>query len=101
MATGLHVQHPVTGENVAIWVGNCVLMAYGEGAVMAVPGHDERDFAFAKKYGLPIKQVIEVEGREYSTDAWQAWYDAPGRNANSGDYDGLDQGAAIEAVARD
>ncbi len=101
MPTGLFVLHPFTKEKIEAWVGNYVLMAYGEGAVMAVPGHDERDFAFAKKYGLPIKQVIEVEGREYSTDAWQAWYDVPGRNANSGDYDGLDQGAAIEAVARD
>src|SRR5688572_2728702 len=58
--TGLFVLHPITGEKVEVWVGNYVLMGYGEGAVMAVPGHDERDFAFAKKYGLPIKPVIDV-----------------------------------------
>ena len=57
-----------------MWVGNYVLMSYGEGAVMGVPGHDERDFAFAKKYGLPIKQVMAVEGKEFSAEAWQEWY---------------------------
>ncbi|MDX1489535.1 MAG: class I tRNA ligase family protein, partial [Acidiferrobacterales bacterium] len=66
---GLYVTHPLTGEQVELWVGNYVLMTYGEGAVMGVPAHDERDFAFAKKYGLPIKPVIDVEGRPYSTDA--------------------------------
>ncbi|MDP1997530.1 MAG: leucine--tRNA ligase, partial [Gallionella sp.] len=59
MDTGLKVTHPLTGEQVPVWVGNYVLMSYGEGAVMAVPAHDERDFEFAKKYGLPIKQVLE------------------------------------------
>ena len=49
-------------------------MSYGDGAVMGVPAHDERDFAFAKKYGLPIRQVIAVDGETFSTDAWQAWY---------------------------
>ena len=78
MRTGLLVLHPFTKEEVEVWVGNYVLMGYGEGAVMAVPGHDERDFAFAKKYGLPIKQVIDVGGQAYSTDAWQPWYEAPG-----------------------
>ena len=67
MPTGLFVTHPITGEKIEVWIGNYVLMAYGEGAVMGVPGHDERDFAFAKKYGLPIKPVIDVEGRPYST----------------------------------
>jgi leucyl-tRNA synthetase len=99
MATGLHVLHPFTNEPIEVWVGNYVLMGYGEGAVMAVPGHDERDFAFAKKYNLPIRQVIDVDGQVYSTDAWQAWYDAPGRNVNSGKYDGLDQARAIDAIA--
>ncbi|HET9577394.1 MAG TPA: leucine--tRNA ligase [Usitatibacter sp.] len=99
--TGLFVLHPFTKEPVEVWVGNYVLMAYGEGAVMAVPGHDERDFAFAKKYGLTIRQVIDVEGKPYSTDAWQEWYAAPGRNVHSGKYDGLEQQAAIDAVARD
>ena len=55
-------RHPLTGEKLPIWVANFVLMGYGTGAVMAVPGHDERDFAFAKKYGLPIQQVIAVDG---------------------------------------
>ena len=58
MPTGLFVTHPLTGEQVEVWVGNYVLMSYGDGAVMGVPAHDERDFAFAKKYGLPIKQVV-------------------------------------------
>ena len=60
MDTGFKVTHPLTGEQVPVWVGNYVLMSYGEGAVMAVPAHDERDFGFAKKYGLPIKQVIDL-----------------------------------------
>ncbi len=59
MDTGLKVTHPLTGESIPVWVGNYVLMSYGEGAVMAVPAHDERDFGFAQKYGLPIKQVID------------------------------------------
>jgi leucyl-tRNA synthetase len=74
MPTGLFVTHPLTGAQVEVWVGNYVLMTYGDGAVMGVPAHDERDFAFANKYGLPIKQVIGVEGKTYSTDAWQEWY---------------------------
>ena len=64
MATGLVVRHPLTGESVPVWVGNYVLMAYGEGAVMGVPAHDERDLAFANKYGLPVKQVIVVKGAD-------------------------------------
>jgi leucyl-tRNA synthetase len=99
--TGLFVLHPFTHEPVEVWVGNYVLMSYGEGAVMAVPGHDERDFAFAKKYDLPIKQVIDVPGVPYSTDAWQEGYAAAGRCVNSGKYDGLEQRAAIDAVAAD
>src|SRR6187455_1296181 len=102
MPTGLFVLHPVTGEKVEVWVGNYVLISYGEGAVMAVPGHDERDFAFAKKYGLAITQVIEVEGKAYSTDAWQPWYADYGRNAHSGasfrELDGKDYAGAIDAV---
>jgi leucyl-tRNA synthetase len=101
MATGLHVRHPLTGEPVPVWVGNYVLMSYGEGAVMGVPAHDERDFEFAKKYSLPIKPVIDVAGRPYSTDAWQAWYGDHGTCANSGVYDGLEFGAAIDAIAAD
>jgi leucyl-tRNA synthetase len=101
MRTGLFVAHPLTGEKVEVWVGNYVLMAYGEGAVMGVPGHDERDFAFAKKYGLAIKPVIAVEGNVYSTDAWQPWYADYGRCVNSGKYDGLDFQGATDAIAAD
>jgi leucyl-tRNA synthetase len=101
MPTGLFVTHPITGEKIEVWVGNYVLMAYGEGAVMGVPGHDERDFAFAKKYGLPIKPVIDVEDKPYSTEAWQPWYADYGRCVNSGKYDGLDYAAAVNAIAAD
>ncbi len=103
MPTGLSVVHPLTGESIPVWVGNYVLMGYGEGAVMAVPAHDERDFHFAKKYGLPIRQVIEVAGEQFSTEAWQAWY-ADKQNGvcvNSGKYDGLGHAAAVEAIAAD
>jgi len=101
MPTGLYVRHPLSGADVPVWVGNYVLMSYGEGAVMGVPAHDERDFEFAKKYGLPIKQVIDVAGREYSTDAWEPWYSEHGRCVHSGKYDGLDFEAATAAVAAD
>ena len=74
MPTGLVVQHPLTAEAVEVWVGNYVLMSYGDGAVMGVPAHDERDFAFAKKYDLPITQVVAVDGEHYSYDAWADWY---------------------------
>jgi len=103
MPTGIFVAHPLTGERVEVWVGNYVLMGYGEGAVMAVPAHDERDFAFAKKYGLAIEQVIDVTGKTYSLDAWQEWY-ADKQNGvciNSGKYDGLDYQQAIDAIAAD
>ncbi len=103
MPTGLSVTHPLTGESVEVWVGNYVLMAYGDGAVMGVPAHDERDFAFAKKYGLPIRQVIAVEGETFSTDALQPWYEdkVRGRCVNSGQYDGLAYEAAVDAIAAD
>jgi leucyl-tRNA synthetase len=103
MGTGFFVTHPLTGERVEVWVGNYVLMGYGEGAVMGVPAHDERDFEFAKKYGLPIRQVIAVPGETFSTDAWQDWYADKQRGVcvNSGRYDGLDYAAATEAIAAD
>jgi len=101
VATGLHVLHPISGDRIPVWIGNYVLMSYGEGAVMGVPAHDERDFAFAKKYGLAIKPVIDVGGRPYDTDAWQPWYAEHGRCINSGRYDGLEFGAAVAAIAAD
>lgn len=103
MPTGLFVTHPLTGKQVEVWVGNYVLITYGDGAVMGVPGHDERDFAFAKKYNLPIRPVIGIEGKTYSTDAWQEWYGDKenGRNVDSGKYDGLSYQAAVEAVSAD
>jgi leucyl-tRNA synthetase len=101
MPTGLAVRHPISGEAVPVWVGNYVLMSYGEGAVMGVPAHDERDFEFAKKYHLPIKPVIDVAGREYSTHVWAPWYAEHGRCINSGKYDGLEFQAAVDAIAAD
>src|SRR5437870_3041134 len=103
MPTGLFVTHPLTGEQVEVWVGNYVLMAYGEGAVMGVPGHDERDFAFAKKYSLPIKQVIAIDGETFAVDAWQPWYEdrARGYCVNSGRYDRLRYREAVDAIAAD
>ncbi len=103
MPTGLNVTHPLTGESIPVWVGNYVLMGYGEGAVMAVPAHDERDFHFAKQYGLPIKPVIAVGDQKFSTDAWVEWYadKERGRCVNSGKYDGLGYAAAVDAIAAD
>ncbi len=103
MDTGLQVTHPLTGKQVPVWVGNYVLMGYGEGAVMAVPAHDERDFGFAKKYGLPIQQSIQGAGETFSTDAWAEWYGdkANGVCVNSGKYDGLGYDAAVDAIAAD
>ena len=101
--TGLTVTHPLTGEPVEVWVGNYVLMSYGDGAVMGVPAHDERDFAFARKFGLPIRQVIDVNGQPFSDQAWQPWYEdkTGGRCVNSGRYDGLAYEAAVDAIAAD
>ncbi len=103
MATGFSVRHPLSGESIPVWIGNYVLMGYGEGAVMGVPAHDERDFAFAHRYGLPIRQVIDVAGKPFSADAWEAWYadKETGVCIRSGRYDGLGHAAAVEAVARD
>ncbi|ARP80916.1 leucine--tRNA ligase [Bordetella genomosp. 8] len=103
LPTGLQVTHPLTGQPVDVWVGNYVLMSYGDGAVMGVPAHDERDFAFARKYGLEIRQVVDVPGKTYSTDAWQEWYadKQSGRLVHSGKYDGLDFKHAVDAIAAD
>ncbi|VVE40321.1 leucine--tRNA ligase [Pandoraea anhela] len=102
MPTGFFVTHPLTGDKVEVWIGNYVLMGYGEGAVMGVPAHDERDFAFARKYNLPIRQVVAVEGQTYSAHAWQTWYaEKEGTLVNSGKYDGLGFAAAVDAIAAD
>jgi len=114
MPTGISVTHPLTGEQVPVWVGNYVLMSYGEGAVMAVPAHDERDFHFAKAYGLPIKQSIQIpptpplqKGGEggistFTDEQWQEWYATKdGVCVNSGKYDGLNYDQAVEAIAAD
>ncbi|HEY8084075.1 MAG TPA: leucine--tRNA ligase [Methylophilaceae bacterium] len=103
MDTGLKVIHPLTGEQVPVWVGNYVLMSYGEGAVMAVPAHDERDFGFAKKYDLPIRQSIAIEGTAFFSDAWVESYGDKSKGVciNSGKYDGLRYEAAVDAIAAD
>jgi len=99
--TGLFVTHPLTGAQVEVWVGNYVLMGYGDGAVMGVPAHDERDFSFALKYTLPIKQVVAVESETYSTSAWAEWYGDKqrGRCVDSGMLDGLAYKPAVDKVA--
>ncbi len=99
--TGLSVTHPVTGAAVPVWVGNYVLMGYGDGAVMGVPAHDERDFAFALKYGLRIEQVVAVPGQTFDTTRWQEWYadKQAGRCVNSGFLDGLGHAQAVDQVA--
>ncbi|MDR3299256.1 MAG: leucine--tRNA ligase [Candidatus Accumulibacter sp.] len=106
LPTGIFVTHPLTGEQVEVWVGNYVLMGYGDGAVMAVPAHDERDFAFAKKYGIAIVQSVgvRIDGQErvFSTDAWQEWYASKdGYCVDSGKYTGLAYKPAVDAIATD
>ena len=101
MDTGLTVTHPLTGADVPVWVGNYVLMSYGDGAVMGVPAHDERDFEFATKYKLPIKQVVQVGDHPYSTSAWQEWYGdkVNGTLVHSGPFDGMNYSQALDAIA--
>ena len=101
MPTGLQVTHPLTGEPVDVWVGNYVLMGYGDGAVMGVPAHDERDFAFAKKYGLHIDDVVHIDGLTYDHDHWQDWYGDKQRGVtvNSDIFSGLSCADAVDAVA--
>ena len=105
MDTGLTVIHPLTGEQVPVWVANYVLMSYGSGAVMAVPAHDERDFEFANKYQLPIKQVIDLDephmqGQQFDATTWQDWYGDKqnGVAINSGELDGLNFKQAFDNI---
>jgi leucyl-tRNA synthetase len=101
MPTGLQVVHPLTHLPVDVWVGNYVLMGYGDGAVMGVPGHDERDFAFALKYGLPIVQVVHVDGEHYDYKTWHDWYadKENGVTINSDIFSGFKYREAVNAVA--
>ena len=101
LPTGLCVTHPISGEQVPVWVGNYVLMSYGEGAVMGVPGHDERDYAFALKYKLPILCVIRHPSGDTVPEPWKAEYADYGTCINSGKYDGLAYEAAVDAIAAD
>ena len=100
MDTGQTVIHPFTGEPLPIWIANFVLMDYGSGAVMAVPAHDQRDYEFAKAYGLPIKPVIEPSADDPSYDLSQAaWCEKTGITINSGEFDGLNFKQAFQAVS--
>ncbi|HSV78634.1 MAG TPA: leucine--tRNA ligase [Ramlibacter sp.] len=101
MPTGLKVTHPLSHEPVEVWVGNYVLMGYGDGAVMGVPGHDERDFAFALKYNIPILQVVHVDGQHYNYHHWQDWYadKENGVTINSDIFSGFNYKDAVDAVA--
>src|SRR5699024_578219 len=100
MDTGLKAVHPLTGDELPVWVANYVLMAYGEGAVMAVPAHDERDFAFALKYGLPIRQVISLpEQRQYDDRQCRDDYaESAGHLVNHGRFDGLAWSRGFDAI---
>ena len=96
--TGLMAMHPVSGNEVPVFAANFVLMGYGEGAVMAVPAHDQRDFEFARKYGLPIKQVVKpADGSNADLDS--AAYTEKGICFNSGDFDGMDFKTAFKAIS--
>ncbi len=105
MDTGRFVIHPLSGERLPVWVANYVLWGYGEGAVMAVPAHDERDFEFACKLGLPIRQVIDArpdDAPAFSLEAWQDWYASKeGVCVHSGRYDGMNFTQASDAIAAD
>ncbi len=100
MPTGIYATHPLSGEAVEVWVGNYVLMGYGEGAVMAVPAHDQRDFEFATHYGLPIKAVVRPKACDLELPLTAAYVEY-GLCVNSGKYDGLDYARAVDAIAAD
>ncbi|MEO6081219.1 MAG: leucine--tRNA ligase [Steroidobacteraceae bacterium] len=101
LPTGVSVRHPLTGELLPVWVANYVLMAYGEGAVMAVPAHDERDFGFAQKYSLPVRTVVASTDGKYVTVTapWQEAYAEHGVLVDSGEFTGLSSAAAVTAIA--
>ena len=101
LPTGLFATHPLSGEKLPVWVANYVLMGYGEGAVMAVPAHDERDYEFALKYGLPIRPVIRHPLGDTVPVPWKPEYAEYGVCINSGKYDGLPYQEAVDAIAED
>ena len=98
MPTSLFVEHPLTGEKLPVWVANYVLMHYGDGAVMAVPAHDERDFEFAHKYNLPVKTVVRTRAGDVVGTEWDAAYGEHGQLINSAEFDGLDFAGAFDAI---
>ena len=101
LPTGRFVINPLNGERLEVWVANYVLWGYGDGAVMAVPAHDERDFEFANKFGLPVKQVIELDDPQpYDAKNWHEWYGAKEGThlINSGEFNGLDFQAAFDTI---
>jgi leucyl-tRNA synthetase len=100
MPTGLFVKHPFTGADVPVWVGNYVLWGYGEGAVMAVPAHDERDFEFAGKYQLPVKAVIRPADGSGLADPLTEAYTECGILFDSGEFDGLDYQGAFDRMGQ-
>ncbi|WP_395668032.1 leucine--tRNA ligase [Rhodoferax sp.] len=101
MPTGLQVTHPLNGHAIDVWVGNYVLMGYGDGAVMGVPAHDARDFEFAKKYGLRIDDVVHIDGLSYDHAVWHDWYadKQRGVTVNSDVFSGMGYREAVDAVA--
>jgi len=101
MPTGMFATHPLTGEKLPVWVGNYVLMGYGEGAVMGVPAHDERDYAFAHKYQLPIKPVIRHPAGDKVDPPWKPEYAECGVCINYGLYNGKPFQEAVDAIAAD
>ncbi len=96
--SGIKAVHPITGEQVPVWIANFVLMGYGTGAVMSVPAHDQRDFEFANKYGIAIKQVIFAKDGE-NTDCSEQAYTVKGVLRNSGEFDGLTSEQAFVKIA--
>ncbi|WP_431080880.1 leucine--tRNA ligase [Pseudomonas thivervalensis] len=98
LPTSLFVEHPLTGEKLPVWVANYVLMHYGDGAVMAVPAHDERDFEFAHKYNLPVKAVVRTSAGDQTPAPWQDAYGEHGELINSGEFNGLDFVGAFDAI---
>jgi leucyl-tRNA synthetase len=95
--TGTYATNPYSGERIPIWVGNFVLMGYGTGAIMSVPAHDQRDFEFARKYGIPVRVVIQPDGQKLDGATLEAPYDGDGKTVNSGPFDGL---SVDEALAK-